>query len=152
MFRQGILQHVVQAVFQVDDVGIGIQFMDTPLNQEPPLFFRVGNLGHLCLTGNHLVPRQFLRLHFRHFPVHAALIAIVLFRRVEYKLFFRKAVRQHTGQKSQTSAFHRYIPARNIRFHLVFSCVQAALILPADGAELRAQRAENPGFQLEFRL
>ena len=149
MGLQGILQHVVQAVFQIDDIRVGVELMDAALNEQAPLFFRIADLRHLALSRDHLVARRTLGLHFRHFPVHAAFVAVMLLGRIKHLLRFRKVIGKHAGQEPETAVFGRLIPQRQRGIHLVHPGLQPRLIFLADHAVFAGEGAENVGLQLE---
>ena len=111
MLHKRILQNIVQTVADVDDVGIGIQFPNIPLHEEPPLFFRIDDLAHLCLTNQHLLLYEPLRFHLSHLDIHTALVTKVLLRRIKNLFVFRQRLCKHARQEAQ-SCIRQFIPIR----------------------------------------
>ena len=129
-----ILQHVVQAVFQIDNVRICVKLMNAALNEQPPLLFRIRNLGHLRFAGDHFVTGYALCLHLRHFPVYAAFIAVMLFRGVKDLLILRQMIRQYAWKETQTAHFRRFVPERQRGIHPVHPRLQPGLVFTAHHA------------------
>lgn len=63
MLGQGIFQHIIQTVAEVNDEGVCIEILDVLSHTQTPLLFRIHDLIHFGLTDKHLLLTQMLCLH-----------------------------------------------------------------------------------------
>ena len=148
MHREGILQHVIETVFHVDDKGICIEFPHIPLHKQPPLFFGINDMAHPRLTEQELFLHHPLGFHLGHFMIDARPIAEMLLRRIEHLLRSRHFLCQDARQETQP-ALGRLVPIRHGASRLSAFCFLTGLILTADFFVRHIQRFQEVRTEFE---
>ena len=127
MFSKRIFQHVVEAILQIQDIGICVELPDLLTDQQPPLMLCIRDLVHPGLACNHLVPDQFLCFHLMNRYINTAPIDIMLFRSIKDSLHFHHMLCKNAWQELQ-AAVCRQIPQRELILYLVHPGFQPLLI------------------------
>ena len=121
VLRQGFVQHIVQAISHIDEIGIGIKFPNILLHLHLPLSFGIIDLRQLCVSGQHFIPYHISCCQFRDAVINAVFIAIILLGRIKHRGILCHVFCKHTGQKLRTPFCH-FIPVGNFHAGAMLPC------------------------------
>ena len=119
--RSNEVQHIVQAISHIDEIGIGIEFPNILLHLHLPLSFGIIDLRQLCVSGQHFIPYHISCCQFRDAVINAIFIAIILLGRIKHRGILCHVFCKHTGQKLRTPFCH-FIPVGNFHAGAMLPC------------------------------